>query len=57
MSKPFRDLYFSSPIMQSHDLDSLISGLRPLFTRNEAQYPLLLGKWPDVDFFVCKAEL
>jgi len=29
--------------MQTHDLDSLISGLRPLFTRNEAQYPLLLG--------------
>ncbi|KAL9980948.1 hypothetical protein ACROYT_G009592 [Oculina patagonica] len=28
---------------QSHDLDALINGLTPLFTRNEAQYPLMLG--------------
>ncbi|KAJ7333753.1 Regulator of telomere elongation helicase 1 [Desmophyllum pertusum] len=28
---------------QNHDLDSLIDGLKPLFTRNEAQYPLMLG--------------
>lgn len=28
---------------QTRNLDSLLDGLKPLFTRNEAQYPLLLG--------------
>ena len=31
-------------LFQSRNLDTLIEGLKPLFTRSEAQYPLWLGK-------------
>ena len=45
MEKLFLVVYCTFlPVFQRRELGPLIEGLKKLFTRNEEQYPLFLGK-------------